>query len=129
MSDPQQLHLSRRERQVMDVIYRRGQATALDVIEEIPDPPTYSAVRAILAVLEKKGHVKHKREGVKYIYTPTRSRERAAQSALTKVLQTFFDGSAEKVIAALLNSSERKPSREDLQRMTKLIEDAKKESR
>jgi predicted transcriptional regulator len=84
-------------------------------------------VRAILAVLEKKGHVKHKREGVKYIYAPTRSRERAAQSALTKVLQTFFDGSVEKVIAALLNSSERKPSREDLQRMTKLIEDAKKE--
>jgi BlaI family penicillinase repressor len=129
MSDPQQLHLSRRERQVMDVIYRRGQATALDVIEEIPDPPTYSAVRAILAVLEKKGHVKHKREGVKYIFAPTRSRERAAQSALTKVLQTFFDGSAEKVIAALLNPSEKKPSREDLERMTKLIEDAKKENR
>jgi predicted transcriptional regulator len=129
MSDPQQLHLSRRERQVMDVIYRRGQATALDVIEEIPEPPTYSAVRAILAVLEKKGHIKHKREGVKYIYAPTRSRERAAQSALTKVLQTFFDGSAEKVIAALLNSSEKKPSREDLQRMTKLIDDAKKENR
>src|SRR5689334_1450310 len=110
MSDPHQVHLSRRERQVMEVIYQHGKGTAFDVIEQIPNAPTYSAVRAILAVLEKKGHLKHKRDGAKYIYTPTRSRERAAQSALTKLLQTFFDGSAEKVMSALLNSSAKKPS-------------------
>ncbi len=129
MSDPQQLHLSRRERQIMDVIYRRGQATALDVIEEIPDPPSYSAVRALLAVLERKGHVKHSKDGIKYVYAPTRSRQRAAQSALRRVLQTFFEGSVEKAMASLLDNSDTKLSEHDFDRMSKLIEKAKKENR
>lgn len=113
----------------MDVIYERGQATALDVIEHIPDPPSYSAVRALLAILERKGHVKHTKDGAKYVYLPIRSRKRAAQSAIKRVLQTFFNGSVEKTVAALLDNAESKLSDDELERMSKLIEQAKKEGR
>ena len=123
------MHLSRRERQIMDVIYRRGQATALDVIGEIPEPPSYSTIRALLVVLEKKGHLKHTKEGSKYLYAPVRSRQQAAKSALRRVLQTFFESSVEKAVAALLDSSDKKLSDQDLDRMAKMIEKAKKENR
>jgi predicted transcriptional regulator len=127
--DPQQMNLSRRERQIMDVIYRRGQATALDVIGEIPEPPSYSTIRALLVVLEKKGHLKHTKEGAKYLYAPVRSRQQAAKSALKRVLKTFFESSVEKAVAALLDNSDKKLSDQDLDRMAKLIEKAKKENR
>jgi predicted transcriptional regulator len=128
-SDSQQMQLSRRERQIMDVIYRRGQATALDVIGEIPEPPSYSTIRALLVVLEKKGHLKHTKDGAKYLYAPVRSRQQAAKSALKRVLQTFFESSVEKAVAALLDSSDKKLSDQDLDRMAKLIEKARKENR
>jgi BlaI family transcriptional regulator, penicillinase repressor len=101
MRDKEQLHLSRRERQIMDVIYSRGQATGMDVLENLPDPPSYSAVRALLAILEKKGHIKHKRAGLHYVYLPIRSRQQAARSAMQRVVTTFFEGSAEKAMLTL----------------------------
>jgi BlaI family transcriptional regulator, penicillinase repressor len=126
MSDPQHLHLSRRERQIMDVIYGMGRATAQDVSDKIPDPPGYSSVRTHLTILEKKGHLKHIKQGAKFVYLPTRSRQRAAQSALNRVLRTFFDGSVEKVMATLLNSNDTDVSDEELDRLTKLIQATKK---
>jgi predicted transcriptional regulator len=127
MPDPQHETLSRRERQIMDVIYRRGEATALDVIEDLPDPPTYSAVRALLAVLERKGHVKHTTEGTKYVYSATRSRQRAAKSAIKRLLSTFFDNSVEKAVATLLEGSDSRLSEKDLDRLSQLIDKAKED--
>src|SRR5256885_10489858 len=95
--------LSRRERQIMDVIYRRGRATAAEVLDDIPDPPSYSAVRALLRLLEEKGHVRHEQDGPRYIYTPIVNRDRARRSALKHVVRTFFDGSATDAVAALLD--------------------------
>src|SRR3954453_19903670 len=86
--------LSRRERQIMDAIYRRGRATAAEVLEDMPDPPSYSAVRAMLRLLEEKGHVRHEQDGPRYVFLPTVHRDRASRSALTHVVRTFFDGSA-----------------------------------
>src|SRR3954469_12868431 len=91
--------LSRRERQIMDVIYRRGQATAAEVLEDMPDPPSYSAVRAMLRLLEEKGHVRHEQDGPRYVFLPTLHRDRASRSALTHVVRTFFDGSATEAVA------------------------------
>ncbi|HEY9230230.1 MAG TPA: BlaI/MecI/CopY family transcriptional regulator, partial [Gemmatimonadaceae bacterium] len=95
--------LSRRERQIMDVIYRRGRATAAEVLQDIPDPPSYSAVRALLRLLEEKGHVHHEQDGPRYVYAPTVNRDRARRSALKHVVRTFFDGSATDAVAALLD--------------------------
>src|SRR3954468_13494467 len=95
--------LSRRERQIMDVIYRRGRATAAEVLEDIPDPPSYSAVRAMLRLLEEKGHVRHEQDGPRYIFLPTVNRDRARKTALKHVVRTFFDGSATDAVAALLD--------------------------
>jgi len=122
-------HLSRRERQIMDVIYRLGQASAADVLENLPDPPSYSAVRALLRVLEAKGHVRHKRDGARYLFLPTQPRQHAARSALRRLLQTFFDNSAEKAVAALLDASEAKMSRAEWDRLAHLIDNARKEGR
>jgi len=122
-------HLSRRERQIMDVIYKLGQATAAEVLEGMPSPPGYSAVRAMLRLLEEKGYLKHDQDGLRYVYSPTLSRERARQSALTQMLQTFFDDSAEEAVAALLNISKSKLSDEELERLARLIDDARKEGR
>ncbi len=117
--------LSRRERQIMDILYQRGKASATEVREAMPDAPSYSAVRAMLRVLEEKGHVRHQAEGLKYVYLPTVGRERAKRSAVKHVLDTFFSGSPEEIVAALLDVSSGKLTREELDRMAEMIERAK----
>ena len=125
--DPQ--HLSRRERQIMDILYREGRAAAGGVLESLPEPPGYSAVRAMLRVLENKGHLTHVLENGRYVYRPTVPRERARRSALQNLLQTFFDGSPEKVVAALLSESKSRLTEEELGRLSRLIAEARKEGR
>ncbi|HLN56911.1 MAG TPA: BlaI/MecI/CopY family transcriptional regulator [Thermoanaerobaculia bacterium] len=122
-------NLSRRERQIMDVIYREGQATATEVLAAMPDPPSYSAVRAMLRVLENKGHLRHVPDGTRYVYRPTLTRDRAGKPALANVLETFFDGSTEKAVAALLDLSRSELSPEALDRLSELIEQARTEGR
>jgi predicted transcriptional regulator len=122
-------NLSRRERQIMDVIYREREATATQVLAALPDPPSYSAVRAMLRVLENKGHLRHVSDGSHYVYRPTLPRERAGKPALENVIQTFFDGSAEKTVAALLDLSRSELSKNDLDRLSELIEQARTEGR
>jgi predicted transcriptional regulator len=122
-------NLSRREQQIMDVIYSRGQATATEVMENLSDPPGYSAVRALLRILEEKGHLRHEQVGQKYIYLPTVEREQVKHSALRRVLQTFFGGSTEEAVAALLDISQEQLSDEELKRMEKLIKQARQEER
>lgn len=121
--------LSRRERQIMDIIYQHGNATAAEVLDRLPDPPSYSAVRALLKVLEVKGHLKHEQDGPRYIYSPRVSREKAKHSAITHVVQTFFDGSAAQAVAALLDASKSDLSDDDLERLSNMIQNAKKEGR
>jgi predicted transcriptional regulator len=121
--------LTRRERQIMDVIYRLGRATAQDVLDHIPEPPSYSAVRALLRLLEERGHVRHVTEGQKYVYLPAVGRSDARRSALSHVVRTFFGGSVEQAIATLVDSSRAKLSPEELERLSELIEKAKKEGR
>jgi predicted transcriptional regulator len=123
------LSLSRRERQIMDAIYRRGQATAAEVLADLPDPPSYSAVRAMLRVLEEKGHLRHEQQGPRYVFLPTVPRERARRSALRQLVRTFFDGSTEQTVAALLDLSARQLSDAELDRLSQLIERARKEGR
>ena len=118
--------LSRRERQIMEILYQRGKASANDVRDGMEDAPSYSAVRAMLRVLEEKGHVKHQAEGLKYVYVPTVARENAKRSALRHVLRTFFDGSAEQAISALLDESSTKLSPAELDRLARLIEEARR---
>ena len=126
-SSPQ--NLSRRERQIMDIIYRRGKATAADVRADLPDPPSYSAVRAMLRILEEKGHLRHEQQGPRYLFRPTVARDRARQSALKQLLSTFFEGSTEQAVAALLDLSAAQLSDAELDRLTGLIEQARKEGR
>jgi BlaI family penicillinase repressor len=123
------LDLSRRERQIMDVVYARGSATVRDVMQGIPDAPSYSAVRAMLKILEEKGHLKHRQEGPRYLYVPVVPREAASESALKQMLRTFFDGSTERAMAALLDMSSDQLSAEELDRLARLIEQARKEGR
>lgn len=113
----------------MDIVYELTKASVAQVLERIPDPPSYSAVRALLKVLEKKGHLKHKQEGPRYIYSPTLPREKARQNALKHVMKTFFDDSTEDVVAALLNISEDNLSEADYRRLSALIRKAQKEGR
>ena len=120
--------LSRREREIMDVIYRAGRATAAEVLDQLADPPSYSAVRALLRVLEEKGHLRHEEEGPRYVFAPTVPRARARQSALRQI-HTFFDGSTEQAVAALLDLSSAKLSDEELDRLSRMIADARKEGR
>jgi len=120
--------LSRRERQIMDVIYRRGRATAAEVLDDLPDPPSYSAVRAMLRLLEEKGHVRHEQDGPRYVFLPIVARDRARQSALSHVVRTFFDGSATEAVAALLNEGANLSS-EDLDRLAAMIDKAREEGR
>jgi predicted transcriptional regulator len=121
--------LSRRERQIMDILYRQGKASASDVREQMEDAPSYSAVRAMLRVLEDKGHVRHQAEGLKYVYVPTVARDRAKRTAVKHVMETFFNGSPEQIVAALLDVSSTRLTREELDRMSQLIENAKKEGK
>jgi BlaI family transcriptional regulator, penicillinase repressor len=121
--------LSRRERQIMDILHRSGRATAADVLDGLPDAPSYSAVRALLRILETKGHVRHEEEGRAYVYMPIVRRIDARQSALSHLLKTFFDNSAEQAVAALLAIKGEKMSEGELDRMSKLIDAAKKEGR
>ena len=121
------LNLSRRERQIMDIVYRRGRASVADVLNDLENPPSYSAIRSIMRILEEKRHLKHYKEGARYIYTPIHPRQNAGESALKQVFQTFFDNSIEKTIAALLNVSDTALSDEESDRLAALIEQAKKE--
>jgi predicted transcriptional regulator len=129
MADRPAEQLSRRERQIMDVVYRRGQATAAEVLAELPDPPGKTAVRTLLRILEDKGHLKHRQEGLAYVYLPSRPRAQAGRSALRRVLQTFFDGSLEKAVAAHLIDSSDALSAEELQRLADLIRQARKKGK
>jgi predicted transcriptional regulator len=136
-----QKNLSRRERQIMDIVYVMGKVSVAQVLERIPNPPSYSAIRALLKVLEKKGHLTHKQEGPRYIYFPTLPREEARQNALKHIKKTFFDNSTEDIVAALLNNStedivaallnitEGSLSEKDYKRLSELIKKARKEGR
>jgi len=119
--------LSRRERQIMEIIYRDGRVTAAEVMERMPEPPSYSAVRAMLRILESKGHLRHEDDCTRYSYLPTLAKQSARKSALQNVVDTFFDGSTEKIVAALLDRDDL--SEEDLARLSALIELARKEGR
>jgi len=121
--------LTRRERQIMDAVYSLGRATTTDVLAQIPDPPSYSAVRAMLRILENKGHLRHVLEGKSYVYLPTLARTRASRSALQNMLKTFFDGSTEKAVAALLDMSRADLTDDEFARLSRLIDDARQEGR
>ena len=126
MTKQPHLDLSRRERQIVDILYSHGRATAAEVQAELPDPPSYSAVRAMLRILEEKGHVRHEQDGPRYVYLPTVARDNAKRSALRHMLQTFFDGSAEQAISALLDDSSTRLSDRELDRLARMIERARK---
>ncbi len=123
------VHLSRRERQIMDILYRRGRVTAAEVREALPDPPSYSAVRALLRLLEEKGHVRHEEAGLRYVFLPTLARDKAKRSALQHLLETFFEGSVEQAVATLLDASVSKLSAQELERLSRLIAEARKGGR
>ena len=119
--------LTRRERQIMDILFRRGRATAAEVMEDLPGEPSYSTVRTQLRVLEDKGHVRHEDDGVRFIYMPAVARHAARKSALRHLVETFFDGSSEKAVAALLGGEGSKLSDEQLDRIADLIAKARKD--
>ncbi len=124
-----QVVLSRRERQILEILYRRGKASAADVRAGMADPPSYSAVRTLLGVLEEKGHVSHEAEGIKYVYSPTVPAGTARRSAMRHLIDTYFGGSAEQTVAALLDVSSTRLTPEDFDRMSAMIDKAKKEGR
>jgi predicted transcriptional regulator len=126
MSSSHEEHLSRRERQIMDVIYARGSASAADVAQALPDPPSKTAVRTLLRILEDKGHLTHEQLGIKYVYRPSRPRGAAGRSALRRVLDTFFEGSMEHALAAHLTDANSDLSAEELKRLSALISKARK---
>src|SRR5262245_53957240 len=121
--------LTRREREIMDILYRLGRATAHEVLDNLADPPSYSAVRALLRLLEERGHVKHVEDGTRYVYLPAGSRGDARKKALAHVVSTFFGGSVEQAMVTLVESSKGKLSGEELERLAQLVEKAKKEGR
>jgi predicted transcriptional regulator len=129
MPDPIAARLSRRERQIMDLLYQLGEATAAEIQERLPEPPSYSAVRAMLRILEDKGHARHHEDGPRYVYTPVVERDAARKSAVTHLLRTFFDGSIEQAMTALLDVTDRKLSSDEVDRLAALIEQRKKEGR
>ena len=125
MNNPFRKPLSRRETQIMDVVFQLGEATAADIVERLPDPPSYSSIRALLTILEEKGHLTHRKEGARYTYAPTLPADKAKKSALSHLVKTFFSGSAQQVVATLLSTNDLSP--EDLDELAKLIEEARKE--
>ncbi len=127
MTTPLHAALTRRERQIMDILYKRGRATAGEVLEEIPGDPSYSTVRTQLRVLEEKGHVRHEEQGLRYVYVPAVPRRAARKSALRHVVDTFFDGSAEKTVAALLGGESARLTEDELDRLAELIVKARKD--
>ena len=129
MSKKPPLSLSRRERQILDLLYQHGRATAADVHQGLPAAPSYSAVRALLRILEEKGHVRHEADGPRYVYRPAVPRDRARRSALTHLVETFFNGSAEQAVASLLDSSAGRLQPEELDKLAERIEKARREGR
>jgi predicted transcriptional regulator len=121
--------LGARERQILDAIYQLGEASVADVRASLPDPPSYSAVRTMIRMLEKKGLLRHRQLGTKYVYRPTRSHQSASRSALTHVMRTFFGGSATDAVAAILDVSASKLTDDDLQRLEQLIDQARREGK
>lgn len=121
--------LSRRERQIMDIVYETREATAQQVMERLPSPPSYSAVRALLRVLEQKGHLLHRQDGPRYVYAPRLAKDKARRSALAHLKQTFFDGSTTDVVAALLDLSDDSLTEDDLRKLSELIDKARGEGR
>jgi BlaI family transcriptional regulator, penicillinase repressor len=126
MAPTDELHLSRRERQIMDVLYRLGEATAADIVARLPDAPAYNSVRVTLGILERKGYVGHRQEGPRYVYAPTIPADRAGRSAARHLLRTFFDGSPSRAILALLDSGSSRLSRMELDEIAAMIERARR---
>lgn len=122
-----EIALSRRERQIMDLLFAAGSATGQEIQQQMPDPPSYSTVRTILRVLERKGYVRHREEGLRYVYEPAVARDVARKSAVQRLLRTFFDGSAQQAVAALLDPKVSRISREQLDEIAELVERARKE--
>jgi predicted transcriptional regulator len=120
---------SRREREIMDALYKLGKASAAEIREQMPDPPTYTAIRTQLTILEKKGHVRHESDGTRYIYAPSVAREQMGRRAIDSLLQTFFDNSVERAVTAMLSRSDADISREELENLSRLIEKATREGR
>jgi BlaI family penicillinase repressor len=121
--------LSRREREVMDVLYRRGQATVAEVMEDMEHPPTYSAVRSTLRILKHKGHVVHREDGPRYVYVPAVARDKARKAAIDHLVDTFFEGSAEEALVALLKRSDLEMSEAQIERLASTIRRAREEGR
>lgn len=124
MEDNRIAKLSRRERQLMDIVYQRGRVSVADALEDLPDEPSYSTVRALLRILEEKGYLSHEKDGKRYIYRPTQPRQQAGRSALKQIFHTFFDKSIEKTVMTLISDADL--SDEELDRLSQLIENAKK---
>jgi BlaI family transcriptional regulator, penicillinase repressor len=123
------IHLSRRERQIMDAIYARGEASVAQVLEGIPDPPTSGALRTLLHILETKGHLRGRKQGKEAIYVPTRPRASAGRSALARVLDTFFEGSIEQAVAARLADRSKPIPPQQLKRLADLVRQARQKGR
>jgi len=122
---PKSMHLSRRERQIMDIVYELNEASAKEIMAKLPEPPSYSAVRAMISKLENKGHLKHRESELKYVYSPTVDQSAASKSAISRLLKTFFDGSASQAMNALIDLSGDKISKQELEELEILIEQAK----
>jgi predicted transcriptional regulator len=129
MSNDHDDPMSRRERQIMEIVYRLGEATAADVRNEMADPPSYSAIRAFLRILEEKGHLRHREAGPRYVYSPRVPREKARRSALRRLLRNFFDDSSETLVASLLDEKAPRLSRKELDNLAEIIERARKQGR
>jgi predicted transcriptional regulator len=129
MAKKDEAQLSRRERQIMEIVYRKGNATAADVHGELADPPSYSAVRALLRVLEDKGHLRHRQEGQRYVYAPTVPRDRARRTALQRLVGTFFGGSVTDTVAALLDLESARLDDAELERLSTLVADAQQKGK
>ena len=129
MTHEKHMQLGRRERQIMDVVYRRGQASVSEVRSDLPDPPSYSAVRAMLGLLEDKGYLRHRQQGLKYVYIPAEDTSKVRNSALEHMVRTFFGGSPERAVAALLEMRDSKLSAKEKQYLSHLIKKAEQEGR
>ncbi len=129
MTSEKHLQLGRRERQIMDIVYRRGRASVAEVRQDLLDPPTYSAVRGMLGLLEDKGYLRHEQQGLKYVYLPSQDPRQVRTSALKHMVKTFFGGSPEQAVAALLELSDTKLSAKDRQVLSQLIKKAQQEGR